>query len=178
MFPRLAVLRKFCQLGAIEKHHKFISISKRERERETSSSDSQTTTSTTTMVRNDRSSAMITTTTRTTTANKYIVEQSTFLVVDRRKIPGIMCVVLLIRETTDFLSLSLSLCTNQTDLQLRHFFRLRSSSVGFIYLFVYLFFPQVRASVVVIQFVTQTEVLITSFRLICTFRGEQRQTTG
>lgn len=34
MFPRLAVLRKFCQLGAIEKHHKFISISKRERERE------------------------------------------------------------------------------------------------------------------------------------------------
>lgn len=33
MFPRLAVLRKFCQLGAIEKHHKFISISKRERER-------------------------------------------------------------------------------------------------------------------------------------------------
>lgn len=109
MFPRLAVLRKFCQLGAIEKHHKFISISKRERERETSSSDSQTTTSTTTMVRNDRSSAMITITTRTTTANKYIVEQSTFLVVDRRKIPGIMCVVLLIRETTDFLSLSLTL---------------------------------------------------------------------
>ena len=32
----------------------------------------------------------------------------------------------------------------------------------------------VQASVV-IQFVTQTEVLITSFRLICTFRGEQQQ---
>lgn len=26
MFPRRAVLRKFCQVGAIEKHRKFISI--------------------------------------------------------------------------------------------------------------------------------------------------------
>lgn len=141
MFPRLAVLRKFCQLGAIEKHHKFISISKRERERETSSSDSQTTTSTTTMVRNDRSSAMITTTTRTTTANKYIVEQSTFLVVDRRKIPGIMCVVLLIRETTDFLSLSLFVPTRRI-----YNFAIFSGSAHhrldlFICLFIY-FFPR------------------------------------
>lgn len=50
----------------------------------------------------------------------------------------------------------------------------------FVYLFIYFFppSPTFQASVVVIQFVTQTEVLITSFRLICTLRGEQKFCRG
>lgn len=75
----------------------------------------------------------------------------------------------------------------QTDLQqaFNHFslipFRRCSDIFSFFFFsgpsFFYSRVPSYVQASVVIQFVTQTEVLITSFRLICTFRGEQQAAT-
>lgn len=183
MFPRLAVLRKFCQLGAIEKHHKFISISKRERERKRegdivirfADDDDDDDNGYPPLWSPPRRRPQINIS--STSSRRFSSK------LDRRKIPRHnVCRITHPRNDRFFFSPSLSLCVCVPTRRIYNFaiFFHAPLIIGWIYLFVclFIFFPIVRASVAVIQFVTQTEVLITSFRLICTFRGVQRQTTG
>ena len=143
MFPRLAVLRKFCQLGAIEKHHKFISISKRERERKRegdivirfADDDDDDDNGYPPLWSPPRRRPQINIS--STSSRRFSSK------LDRRKIPRHnVCRITHPRNDRFFFFPSLYVCVYQPDgfTTSPFFFMLRSSSVGFIYLFVYLFF--------------------------------------